>query len=118
MCKVLGQYIRPAQQLQNMTCKLTTDNTRLQNGQWKYRLDFQNRQTPSFHCIPTTVEAPLADTSLLRTPNFSPKLVNSIQFDLRNPDTSQLRTAFVSPKGVLKRGSTVYGWLLHPESFE
>jgi hypothetical protein len=47
------------------------------------------------------VEPLLADTSLLRTPKFSPKIVISIQFDLRNQDTSQLRTAFVSPKGVL-----------------
>jgi hypothetical protein len=35
------------------------------------------------------------DTSLLRTQNFSPKLVISIQFDLCNWDTPQLRTAFV-----------------------
>jgi hypothetical protein len=42
---------------------------------------------------------------------FSHKLVISIQFDLCNLDTSQLRTAFVSPKGVFNRevlGSSVF----------
>jgi hypothetical protein len=43
------------------------------------------------------------DTSVLRTPMFSPKFVISIHFDLCNQDTSQLRTAVISPKGVLNR---------------
>jgi hypothetical protein len=53
----------------------------------------------------------LVDTSLLRTSNFSPKLAISIEFDLCNQDTSQLGTAHLSPKVVLKpRGSTVLPW--------
>jgi hypothetical protein len=36
---------------------------------------------------------------------FSPNSVISIQFDLSDQDTSQLKTAILSPKGVL-RGST------------
>jgi hypothetical protein len=56
-----------------------------------------------------TVEPLLADTcqedtSLLRTPTFSPTLVISIHIDLCDRDTSQFRTAVVSPKGVLNRG--------------
>jgi hypothetical protein len=53
------------------------------------------------------------DISPLRTPHYSPKLVISmIHFDLYNQDTSPLRTAVdtstlrtavVSPKGVLNR---------------
>jgi hypothetical protein len=43
------------------------------------------------------------DTFLLRTPNFSPKLVISIKFDLRNQNTSLLKTSNVGPKGVLDR---------------
>jgi hypothetical protein len=42
----------------------------------------------------------LMDTSV-RTRIFIPKLVISIPFDLCNQATSQLRTADVSPKGVL-----------------
>jgi hypothetical protein len=67
-----------------------------------------------------TVEPLLTDTSarrriwhvyvfdLLRTPMFSPKLVISIHFDLCNQDTSQLRTAIVSPKGVRNREVPLY----------
>jgi hypothetical protein len=46
----------------------------------------------------TTLEHPfddpcLEDTSIIRSPNVSPKFIISIQFDLRNQDTSsQLRT--------------------------
>jgi hypothetical protein len=49
------------------------------------------------------VEPPLANTSLLGTQTFSPKLVISIQFDLCNQDTSQLMASFVSTKGVVNR---------------
>jgi hypothetical protein len=61
-----------------------------------------------------TVEPLLADTScqedtsLLRTLTFSLKLIIYIQFDLCNPDTSQLKTTVVSPKGVLNRTAPMY----------
>jgi hypothetical protein len=48
------------------------------------------------------------DTSLLRTPKFSPKLVISIHFDLYDQDTTQLRITFVSPKGALIRDVPLY----------
>jgi hypothetical protein len=49
------------------------------------------------------------DTSLLRTQNFSDKLIISIRLDLCDEDTSQSRTAFVfSPKGVLNREVPLY----------
>jgi hypothetical protein len=50
------------------------------------------------------MEPPLPGGRLsIKTPMFSPKLIMLIQFDLCNQDTTQLRTAFVSPKGVLNR---------------
>jgi hypothetical protein len=60
----------------------------------------------SFSCVICAVEPPLVDRStplyFKRTQNVSPKLIVSIQFDVGiNQDTSQLRTAYVSPKGVL-----------------
>jgi hypothetical protein len=48
------------------------------------------------------------DTSLLRTPIFSPTLVNFHSFDIRNPDTSKLGTTILSPKGVLYREVPLY----------
>ncbi len=39
----------------------------------------------------------------IKDTSSGPKLVVSIQFDLSNQDTSLLRTALVSPKGVLNR---------------
>jgi hypothetical protein len=53
-----------------------------------------------------TVEAHLADTSAWRKSDISRKLAISIQFDLCNQDTSQLRTAFVNPNG-----STALHWI-------
>jgi hypothetical protein len=43
-----------------------------------------------------TVEPPLPDASLLRTPIFSPNLVNFNSSTLSNQDTSQLSTAILS----------------------
>jgi hypothetical protein len=53
----------------------------------------------------STVEPLLADTF---APTFSPKLVISINFDLCNQDTLQLRTAVFSPKSVLNREVPLY----------
>jgi hypothetical protein len=48
------------------------------------------------------------DTTLLRTPTFSPKMVISIHFYLCNQDTSQLRTAAVSARGVFNTNVLLY----------
>jgi hypothetical protein len=59
-------------------------------------------------------------TSLSRTEKFSNKLVITIQFDLCNQDTSLMRTAFVSAKGVFNTEVLLYslsrGQMLHYEN--